>query len=398
MTPMFFLFAMMGLGCVALLSDGAADPDYDGTDATDGDETTDTTDGTGTGTVDPTPDTTGGESLTGGVTDSGNTDDGILTVAAGGSLFGTTGDDTIEMGTAVGDPILVRALAGHDRIELYDSTAESDADLLDWQQLDSTIDGGEGNDRILAVAANSTILGGQGNDVIKGYYDNSRVDGGDGNDRIGIESLGPSDTTVLGGFGNDIIDAHIDGGLVEGGPGDDQLHAYSGGTLTTSVTGGAGIDFFSIHAEDLPVSTGQVGFNVTGGAGIDVFQVSVNEGAQDSSFWTGENVSVTPEGALRVNTGTITDFTPGEDLLVIDGAPLGDGVSLSTITFQEIASADGVSTDVTLTYASTTPGILTREIVFTLDGASGLSETDIQLLDTTPGSMEIMPIGAAAAA
>lgn len=355
-------------------------------------------DGSGGDSSDPTDVGSVDESLTGGVTDSGNTDNDILTIAAGGTLTGTEGNDTIEMDGPAGDPISVDALEGNDRIDLYDEDAvASDADFLNQQLVGSTIDGGFGNDRIDAATFNSTVSGNYGNDTITGTHDNSLIDAGVGNDRVEIDSFGESATTVLGGDGADIIDAHINGGTVDGGAGNDVLHAYSGGTAVTSVSGGAGIDFFDIDATDLPIAAGEVGFSVTGGAGVDVFQVAVNEGVQDTSFWLGENVSVTPEGALRVDTGEITDFTPGEDLLVIDGAPAAGGVALSSIDLEEVAQADAISTQVTLTYSSTTPGVLTREVVFTLNGASGLSATDIQLIGTDPGVLEFVPLPEAAA-
>ncbi|MBP0483483.1 calcium-binding protein [Sagittula salina] len=343
----------------------------------------------------PPPGMDSGESLTGGVSEDGAGQSDLLTIAAGGSLTGTDDNEIFGLEGSASAPVSLDASGGNDTIDLFDPAAAA-ADVAALQLPESLIDGGMGNDLIDSATRDSTILGNFGNDTITGIHDGSLIDAGTGNDVVNVEGTATTGTAVMGGDGADLIDARVDGGTIHGGAGNDTLFAYAGGAALTQVSGDAGMDFFDIDGTNLPVGSNQHGFAVTGGTGIDVFMVAVNEGVQDSSFWTGEHVSVTPEGALNVDTGEITDFTPGEDLLVIDGTPLSDAVSLTGLAFEEVSDGTQTSTEVTLTYTSDTPGDPVREVTFALTGASGLTETDIQLIGAGADLLQIIPLPVAA--
>jgi Ca2+-binding RTX toxin-like protein len=83
--------------------------------------------------------------------------------------------------------------------------------------VNATINGGNGDDRLLAGAGNDTVNGGAGNDRIEGGAGNDLLNGDDGNDRI------------VGGKGADSLN---------GGNGNDDLFAVDG-SGTDKVDGGA---------------------------------------------------------------------------------------------------------------------------------------------------------------
>ena len=89
-------------------------------------------------------------------------------------------------------------------------------------------DAGHGEDQILLdadVLAPSVLNGGDGNDVLVAGSGQTIMDGGAGNDTL-IGS--PEADTIVGGDGNDIIDARAGDDLIVGGLGDDRITGGSG--------------------------------------------------------------------------------------------------------------------------------------------------------------------------
>jgi Ca2+-binding RTX toxin-like protein len=150
---------------------------------------------------------------------------GVLTVT------GTAGPDRIELerksdrlrlrengrdrtfSYAAVQSIVVNALASGDRIELEHDGSEA-------VNKPSTLNGGDGSDRIEGGPNVDTVSGGAGNDEIRGRGGNDVLSGDAGNDRID------------GDAGND---------LLSGGDGDDDLEGASG---FDRITGGLGNDDF----------------------------------------------------------------------------------------------------------------------------------------------------------
>jgi len=79
-----------------------------------------------------------------------------------------------------------------------------------------TIDGGAGNDHLIAAGGQTTLLGGDGNDILIGGIGNDILDGGTGNDKL------------YGGFGNDKLVGGDGNDLLVGGPGNDTLDGGAG--------------------------------------------------------------------------------------------------------------------------------------------------------------------------
>ena len=94
----------------------------------------------------------------------------------------------------------------------------------------STINSGNGDDKITASSGNDIITGGAGNDSLNGGAGNDRIEGGDGNDTL-TGSAG--NDSLLGGNGNDKLIGLAGNDSLDGGLGADDM---SGGTETDVVT------------------------------------------------------------------------------------------------------------------------------------------------------------------
>ena len=143
-----------------------------------------------------------------------------------------------------------------------------------------SIDGGAGNDVIRGEDGSDRLAGGAGSDNLRGGDGWDTMDGGPGNDRLFGEALHDE---LLGDAGSDLLDGGYGDDDLRGGTGNDTL---SGGGDGDTLAGGAGSD------------------RLSGGAGADRFVFSADD-----------------FGALD----TVTDFTPGVDVLDLRGM----GLSLS---------------------------------------------------------------------
>jgi Ca2+-binding RTX toxin-like protein len=161
---------------------------------------------------------------------------GVLTVA------GTAGKDNIRVDANHGNlkvavngvkqsfkiadvkSLAVNGFAGNDKIN------------LDHVGLGATVDGGDGNDRIIGTDKADSITGGAGNDWIFARGGADLINGGEGND------------VLLGGAGNDVIHGDAGNDLIDGSIGDDQIFGdagndiLNGGPGKDKVDGGAGTD------------------------------------------------------------------------------------------------------------------------------------------------------------
>jgi len=92
--------------------------------------------------------------------------------------------------------------------------------------VNATINGGNGDDRLLAGAGNDTVNGGAGNDRIEGDGGNDLLNGDDGNDRI---AGGRGDDSLNGGNGNDYL-------LAADGSGTDKVDGGANDPVTAPTT------------------------------------------------------------------------------------------------------------------------------------------------------------------
>lgn len=201
--------------------------------------------------------TTGGEE---GDTVTGTGGSDFLMGYAGGDLIaGGTGDDQIEGG------------AGHDSLQ-----GDAGADTLHGEEGDDLLLGGTGDDDLYGHDGADTLDGGTGADSLTGGMGDDSLDGGEGDDALhgyhGHDTLdgGAGEDALFGGWGDDVI---------SGGE-DDETDYLNGGDGDDQITAGAG---------DI----------VTGGDG-------------DDTVWLDGDAGGPAE---------ITDFTPGEDNLLIEYGP-----------------------------------------------------------------------------
>ncbi|WP_353341620.1 hypothetical protein [Pelagimonas sp. KU-00592-HH] len=320
-----------------------------------------------------------------------------IEVSDGTPAIGTDGDDIFTLlrpeNVDPFDPyshVTVEGGAGNDMIDLFDNEADRAWDGTvendPGNTIQGTVDGGAGNDTI--EAQGGVILGGDGDDVLTVFDDGGLVEGGDGNDTITGDVLG---RTILGGNGDDDINVRASSSVVtiEGGEGNDTLYGAGNGGL---VSGGVGNDVLlssdgmvldggegddTLRAASLPIYTGSSGFNLTGGAGNDVAEVLISDHGEDSSGWTGALVARPDADTVRVRIGTIKDFAPGEDTLLLVPEIDDPDFALSDITVQELAD----DTKVTAYFVS---GDETREMVISLANAKNVTAGDIVVQDS-PG-------------
>jgi 6-phosphogluconolactonase (cycloisomerase 2 family) len=109
-------------------------------------------------------------------------------------------------------------------------------DRLTGSPADDTILGGDGNDLIFGGRGNDDISGGLGNDWIFGESGDDTLDGGDGDDHL---FGGSGDDAILGGAGDDLASGDSGADWLEGGAGDDRLF---GGLGDDWISGGDGND------------------------------------------------------------------------------------------------------------------------------------------------------------
>jgi Ca2+-binding RTX toxin-like protein len=271
---------------------------------------------------------------------------------------GDKGNDTIHLDGYGSDIIEFRAGDGHDDVYVPDITlgqiqiynyaaaqslvANGDTVVLTLSDGDSitfhgtVLEAVQNNLRFL-TSANGTITGsplaenihGDDNgDVIYGEGGNDGLNGGAGNDTL---YGGDGDDGLIGGAGNDVLDGGPGNDVFYGGDGIDTVtyaDASAGvhvslETPTYQDTIGAGTDFFGDPIENLigsqyaDVLSGHVGDNViTGGAGADILA----GGGGNDTF---------KDTAAGLNGDTITDFGPGDRIVISDASLASFHFSLS---------------------------------------------------------------------
>ena len=195
----------------------------------------------------------------------GNQGNDMMEVRAGNdTVYGGQDNDTV-FGSAGND--WINGNLGQDFLN-----GGEDADTLFGGQNGDILQGGSGNDELFGNAGDDRMEGNDGNDLLHG---------GKGND-TGSGGLG--DDTIYGDTGDDLIDGNAGNDLLNGGQGNDTL---DGGSGNDELIGDVGDDLlFGAGGAD----------TLTGGAGQDQFVLTPTSGSD-----------------------LITDFTDGEDLIVLDG-------------------------------------------------------------------------------
>jgi len=250
------------------------------------------------------------------------------------NLSGGGGEDFLFAGTGVGN-----ILSGGDDDDLIvgsDEGALTDPDFDDTVYFGDVIDGGPGNDRILALGGADDITGGDDDDWIDSGIGADRVYGGAGDDWL-YAGIGLGDE-MYGEAGDDVITgAHEGDDTIDGGPDNDELYGQGGGDIIDGgeghdyLDGGIGIDTLTGgNGNDEILGGGGAGDTLSGGAGNDILRGSddggdiINGGAgEDVAFGNAGNDTIAGGDDNDVISGGLGDDTihgnAGSDLLVGQG-------------------------------------------------------------------------------
>ncbi|MEL7115045.1 MAG: hypothetical protein AAGP08_05550, partial [Pseudomonadota bacterium] len=156
----------------------------------------------------------------------------------------------------------------------------------------------------------------------------------------------------------------------------DFLQVENSGFEESVIEGGAGEDTIATDITDQPSLLGntQAANTASGGDGADTFDITVYaEQTYDTS---------TLGGADPIDIGdvfAISDFTPGEDVVVIRTAVSGS-TGTEFIGFDLVEEADGTQVNLLFNY----PGAdaTQTQMSLRLEGATGVTASDIIIQDT----------------
>jgi Ca2+-binding RTX toxin-like protein len=285
-------------------------------------------------------------------------ENGVLTVE------GTNASDRIALRLQAGQPGILQVDVGDDgsadfsfqRREISeiavnagngdDSVRIDESNGVFGDTIPTTIDGGNGNDRLVGGAGDETVLGGNGNDSLVGGAGAGTLDGGNGNDTL---AGGNGAEKLLGGNGNDSIDGNKgndvalmgngnDTFIWDPGDGSDAVEGQNGND--TMLFNGAGVaekvelsangdhlKFFRDVANVTMDTHGveRVDFNALGGVDL----VTVN----DLTGTDVNQVNVDLAGTLGGNAGdgaadrVVVNGTDGDDTINVSGDTAGVKVS-----------------------------------------------------------------------
>ncbi|MGB3510423.1 MAG: calcium-binding protein [Microcoleaceae cyanobacterium] len=246
--------------------------------------------------------------------DGGVGDDTISGQAARDTLSGGDGDDLISTGlleenttffSSNGVPLNTIGYSGQNRL-----------------------DGGAGNDTLVAGFLTDTMIGGEGNDCLSGIF--NRGDGGDGNDTIDATGTGTNvgQVTLIGGADNDRLIGNTSAGvanLFDGGDGNDfiefgnssndRLIGSEGGNDTIIAGGFGGTSPFFI--EDTEGSN-----TLQGGAGSDTLVTGAGNDSIVGGIRDNDSDTADDNGADSISAGAGDDiiFGRGGTDTIIGGA------------------------------------------------------------------------------
>lgn len=195
--------------------------------------------------------------------------------------------------------------------------------------LNDTLLGSAGADRITASGGDDVIFAGAGADTVYAGTGNDFVDGGDDNDTLYGQQ---GDDSLLGGAGADVLDGGEGNDRLEGGSGDDRLLGASGNDLLIGgdgddyLNGGSGVDTLlgGAGSDILIGSSGED--TVDGGSGDDTIVLSNDVAFDKIQGGEGFDVIVGSEflrgSEIRADNLRLTNFSSANGIEKID---LGGG-------------------------------------------------------------------------
>ena len=202
---------------------------------------------------------------------------GVLAASTLTQLTIITGDEANTVDIRNVDENIFTGLTGPTAVSI--SLGNGDDTFLGSNNVEATIDAGDGDDTITSFGAGDTIFGGDGDDSILGGDGDDIVDGEAGND------------TIIGGDGRDVI---------TGGPGMDSL---LGGDGNDDLFGGAGADFLQGDLGDDILNGGLEDDVLFGGGGAD--QINGDDGNDQIFGNSGDDILTGGLGDDLINAGAL---------------------------------------------------------------------------------------------
>ncbi len=284
-----------------------------------------------------TPGTGQGDVQADTVNVNGTAGDDRISVATNGSsivVSGLPAQVTINGAEAANDTLVVNGGAGNDSI---------DASRLHAGQVNLTINGGDGDDRIIGSAGNDTVIGGRGNDTALL---------GAGNDTF-IWNPGEGSDVVEGQAGNDTLvfnDADLSENVNISANGSRVRLTRDIGNVTMDVNGVETIDVNArggadtITVNDL-TGTGVGNVNIdAGGANNQLDTIVINATSGDDVISVTNNNGVVTVSGLA-STVTISNFE-ATDRIVINGLGGNDVISAAGLSGIQLVANGGDGNDV----------------------------------------------------
>jgi Ca2+-binding RTX toxin-like protein len=270
----------------------------------------------------------------------GDGDDTFVVVGGNNTLDGGAGLDTVDYST---EPLSVGHHDTYIGIEhVIGSSGEDTINLNVNSNVDSTVEGHDGDDVITTGSGNDHLSGGNGDDILRGGTGHNVYDGGGGFDTVDESSLAVADkgTSTFTSIENIVGSSHNDSYTftgnsnitIDGGAGDDVV---TGGSASDTLTGGQGNDIQN------------------GGAGNDLLLAlgnSQDDAVNDSYDADGKNTMSGGDGNDRIigagNNDTM-DGGAGSDHLFAGGGNnhLTGGTGSDIFEFLQQEGSDPRSTE-----------------------------------------------------
>ena len=328
----------------------------------------------------------GNDSLFGDEDDDTLTIDSADLVVSGGdgidmvTVNAASGAVTLDITAGLVETVSASTSTSNNR---FDATGATWAVAITGGSGNDTIIGGNLADRLTGGSGNDSLIGNDGNDSLTGGLGADSFDGGADNDSLTIENL---DTSVVGGLGLDrvtvtgatgAVNLNLTAGQIEtviasssafhntfnasgatwavsitGGNGNDTL---IGGNMKDTLIGGAGND--SLVGNDGDDS-------LTGGLGAD----SLDGGADNDSL-TIENFDTSVIGGLGLDRVTVTGATGVVSLNLTAGQI--ETVIASSSAFNNTFNASGATWAVSITGGNGRDTLIGGNLNDTLTGGAG---------------------------
>ena len=255
---------------------------------------------------------------------------------------GTAGDDTVTVASS-GAGVVVNGLAAKVTLAGTEGALDSltvngldgndtiNASALKAGQINLTINGGAGDDKIIGSQGDDTVFGAQGNDTaLLGAGNDTFVwNPGDGSDTV--DGQAGSDTLVFNGANiNEKIDLSANGG-----------HARLSRDIA-SIT----MDLDNVETVDVNAKAGADTITVNDLSNTDVNKVNIDLGGADSASDTVVINATNGDDAITItnNNGVVTVSGLGEDITISNFEANNDRIVINGLGGDDVITASGLGT------------------------------------------------------